>query len=255
MAERPPGVDLADRMYAPAARVVVDERVEPEPAPVARAAERHGDALGGGNQLVALASLELGGAEPDTAKPAAGVGMDRVGRRELQRLADRAADRDIGHDNAIWLERVFERGLTVCFEPYLHRVTDVAVCGTVGEALELAAPHTIHTDPRGAFRGIRLGPTQLEAGERDQLVTTAERVAVALRRAGYRGRFGLDAFVYDDAGSRRLHPLCEINPRWTFGHVATALGARFASTTLGFGPAPATAKVLIQSTRFTAWVG
>jgi hypothetical protein len=142
----------------------------------------------------------------------------------------------------------------VCFEPYLHRVADIAVCGTVGEALELAAPHTIHTDARGGFRGIGLGPTQLEAGERDQLVATAERVAVALRGAGYRGRFGLDAFVYDDAGSRRVHPICEINPRWTFGHVAVALGDRFASTTLGFGPAPAAAKVLIRSTRFTAWV-
>lgn len=166
-----------------------------------------------------------------------------------------AKGRAVGHDNAIWLERVFERGLTVCFEPYVHRVADVAVCGTIGEALELAPPHTIHTDARGAFRGIELGPTQLEAGERDQLGATAERVAEALRGAGYRGRFGLDAFVYDDAGTRRLHPLCEINPRWTFGHVATALGARFASTTLGFGPAPAAAKVLIQSTRFTAWVG
>ena len=161
---------------------------------------------------------------------------------------------EVGRDNAIWLERQFARGLTVCFEPYLHRVCDVAVCGVVADRTQLAPPHTIITDSRGGFRGIALGAAPLERHEYDRLVATAEDVARALRTAGYRGPFGLDAFVYDDVGSRRLHPICEINTRFTFGHVAKALGGRLGVAMLGFGEAPAGAKLLIQTTRFAAWV-
>ena len=37
---------------------------------------------------------------------------------------------------------------------------------------------------------------------------------------------------------RRFHPLCEINARHTFGHVAHALARRFGATRLGFGAPP-----------------
>ncbi|CAN5516769.1 hypothetical protein BH11MYX1_BH11MYX1_57820 [soil metagenome] len=213
-----------------------------------------GLALPGARELGSIGELEahLAGGGASASREHAWVCKAPFSSAGRQRCF--AKGREVGRDNTIWLERLFERGLTVCFEPYLHRVCDVAVCGVIGETPELAAPHTIHTDARGAFRGIALGPTHLEAGEHDQLVATAERVAGALRAAGYQGRFGLDAFVYDDAGRRCLHPICEINARWTFGHVAHALGARFGSTMLGFGPAPPAAKVLIQSARFAAWV-
>lgn len=161
---------------------------------------------------------------------------------------------EVGRDNAVWLERLFARGLTVCFEPYLHRVCDVAVCGVVEDRTQLAAPHTILTDLRGGFRGVELGPPPLEPHEYARLIATAEDVARALGSAGYRGPFGLDAFVYDDVGSRRLHSICEINTRYTFGHVAKALGDRLGVATLGFGEAPVGAKLLIESARFAAWV-
>jgi hypothetical protein len=57
------------------------------------------------------------------------------------------------------------------------------------------------------------------------LTATADRVAHALREAGYRGPFGIDAFRWRDAaGAVHLHPLCEINARLTFAHIAHALG-------------------------------
>lgn len=162
----------------------------------------------------------------------------------------------IGSDTRVWLERMFAKGLTLCFEPYMHRICDVAVCGVIGDEVRVDPPHAIVTDLRGAFRGIDLVHDHLTVGEHDQLIVTGERVAHALQQAGYRGRFGVDAFVYDDAGNRRLHPLCEINARYTFGHVAKALGQRFGTTRFGLTrDAPPGGRVLMaQEHVFTAWV-
>ena len=56
----------------------------------------------------------------------------------------------------------------------------------------------------------------------------------------------VDAFAYRDGdGTRRFHPLCEINARLTFGWIARALAARLGTRRLGFGPPPDGALVLI----------
>jgi hypothetical protein len=47
-----------------------------------------------------------------------------------------------------------------------------------------------------------------------------------LRKAGVRGPVGVDAFVYREGDGLRMQPLLEINPRWTMGRVALALGGR-----------------------------
>ena len=71
------------------------------------------------------------------------------------------------------------------------------------------------------------------------MLRIVERVRAVLDEQGYVGPFGVDAFV-DDAG--KLWPLCEINVRYTFGHVAHALGDLLgwgdASVALRFGDQP-----------------
>jgi hypothetical protein len=109
-------------------------------------------------------------------------------------------------------------------------------------------------DARGGFLGIDRSPPPLSPAEHARLAEVAAAVSAALVRAGYAGPFGIDAFVHAQDGERRLHPLCEINARHTFGHVARALGA----TRLGFGPeAPPGATVLIAPAAddpTTAWI-
>ena len=57
----------------------------------------------------------------------------------------------------------------------------------------------------------------------------ARRVAEALAGTGYRGPFGIDAYVHRNReGREALHPLGEINARLAFGHVARALAERLA---------------------------
>lgn len=144
------------------------------------------------------------------------------------------ANHTLAGEARVAAERLVALAGAVTVEPWLDRICDVAVCGAIGEEVRVEPPHAIHTDPRGGFRGIGLERPPLEAAEHDQLIVTAERVAHELQEAGYRGPFGVDAFVYRDRGERRLHPLCEINARYTFGHVARALGSRLGVTRLGF---------------------
>ncbi len=146
------------------------------------------------------------------------------------------------------------------FEPWLSRVVDVAACAHVDATGRVAIqpPHQLLTTDRGTFRGIDLAARVLEGAEHDILVMTVDTVGVALHQAGYVGPFGVDAFVHDDGAGRRLHPLCEINARYTFGHVARALAKRLGIRALAMGSnPPAGAIVLVapwRDERSAAWV-
>jgi hypothetical protein len=135
----------------------------------------------------------------------------------------------------------------VVVEPWLERVRDVGVAGFVGGPP--APPHQLLVDARGGFAGIDRREPELTSRERAELDATVAAADRALARAGYSGPFTVDAFVHADG----LHPLCELNARFTFGHVARALGA----DVLGFGLPPTGARVLVAPAAddpFTAWV-
>jgi hypothetical protein len=157
------------------------------------------------------------------------------------------------------LERLLAQFGTLMFEPWCDRICDAGVVGFVfAEGSFVAAPHGLVTDARGTFLGIDLATTGLVPAEAEYFSEIAHAVSRALDDAGYRGPFSVDAFVYRGPhGERMLHPLCEINARFTFGHVAHALGTRLGTTRLGFSsPPPDGATLLIApaSDGVTAWV-
>ncbi|MEO8548997.1 MAG: hypothetical protein ABI678_03470 [Kofleriaceae bacterium] len=156
-------------------------------------------------------------------------------------------------EHRVAASRLLERTGALTYEPWCDRVCDVAVCGIAGG--EVTEPHEIVNGPRGNFMGIELRPEVLSVGEHDQLVMTAERVAQRLYDDGYRGPFGIDAFVHLVAGERVIHPLCEINARHTFGHVARALGERFGARRLEFGrDPPPRSRLLVDAHGLKAWI-
>lgn len=57
-------------------------------------------------------------------------------------------------------------------------------------------------------------PEALSAGEQRALHQTFDHVAAALRKAGYSGPFGIDAFRHGSG----FHPLSEINARYSMGY-------------------------------------
>ncbi|HET9626846.1 MAG TPA: hypothetical protein VFP84_36045, partial [Kofleriaceae bacterium] len=158
------------------------------------------------------------------------------------------------------LARMFTRLGPLVFEPWLDRVADFGVCGRIvgRDDIELELPHRLRSDPRGGFVGIDLAPP----GDPDlvaALTATARAAAIRLTAAtGYRGPFAIDAFTYRDPhtpAAIRLHPLCEINARLSFGWIARGLARRLAISQLGFDPPPPGARVLITpgDDRVTAW--
>jgi hypothetical protein len=154
------------------------------------------------------------------------------------------------------IARMLARLGPLVFEPWLDRVADLGVCGEIGPGGEVTvlAPHRLITDPRGGFLGIELAEVEPAiAGPLEAVARDAAGLVAA--RTGYRGRFAIDAFVYRDGGAHRLHPLCELNARHSFGWIARALAGRLGIRRLGFDAPPPGAIVLIApgDDRVTAW--
>lgn len=236
----PPRADLG--WADPGARAMNDRRL------ALAVASELGCALPGARAIGSVAEL--------TAHLAAGGAAASERQRWVCKAAWTAAGRDrcFGEggapraDQATRIERLIAAAGAVVFEPWLDRVLDVGATGVVGAtgAVDTSPPHVLLADARGGFVGIQLAPPPaLTASERAQLERTVAAVGAALAARGYRGPFGIDGFVYRDGGGRALHPLCEINARHTFGHVARALGRRLGRSVLGFGPPAAGATVLI----------
>ncbi len=140
-------------------------------------------------------------------------------------------------------------------EPWCERLFDLGVCATVDHAGRLTAeePHSLLVDARGGFVGIDLAPPPLTPYERAVLDRAVIAAGAAIAKTGHTGPFAVDAFVYRDGSERRLHPLCEINARYSFGWVARAFAG---ITRLGFGAAsPGTTVVIAPgSDQVTAWI-
>ena len=150
-------------------------------------------------------------------------------------------------DQRTYAERLLARQGALVVEPWLDRRFDVAVCARLERGRVIAElPHTLLCEARGAFAGIDLAPPALTPPQRAQLDRAVEASGNALAGLGYEGPFTVDAFVW---GAGELHAPCEINARYSFGHVARALGA----SRLGFGPPPTGARVLVDSPLLTAW--
>lgn len=137
------------------------------------------------------------------------------------------------------------------FEPWMDRVRDLgfAGCITRGEVRVLGV-HASAVDPCGRFEGID-APLDPGRGDAAALVAVGRCVGSRLARAGYRGPFGVDAFLHRLGEREVLHPLGEINARLTFGHVAHALVERLGPLRLRLGSSaeagrPAAAIVLLS---------
>ena len=176
-----------------------------------------------------------------------------------------AAGRDRAHGSGasvtgelrVRLGRMLDRFGPLVFEPWLDRVADLGVCGEIAGdgAVTVEEPHRLVSDPRGGFLGIELDPA-IDRALAEPLQASARAAAAAVAaETGYRGPFAVDAFVYRDSGAHHLHPLCELNARYTFGWIARALARRLGIRRLGFAPPPPGATMLIRpgDDRVTAW--
>ncbi len=106
-------------------------------------------------------------------------------------------------------------------EPWVERTGDFGMHGwlDVDGALHRGIPTVQACDARGVWRESRpVRSLELSAEEAFDLTATVERVAEALRSAGYFGPFGVDAYRWRDRSGRvRFHSCSEINARYSMG--------------------------------------
>lgn len=186
-------------------------------------AEELGCALPGAREVASLADLDRAltdGPRSWVVKaPLSASGRSRYIEREGPALTDPRARRRV--------ERLFERHGPLFFEPWMERTEDFGVSALLGpDELRIVGVHRQSVDIKGQFAGIDV-EAALPAGDRTRLVETTEAVAAALRREGYVGPFGIDAWRYRrEDGEIVLNPLGEINARMTFGLVAWTVAGR-----------------------------
>lgn len=155
--------------------------------------------------------------------------------------------RTVSGEQRVYIGRLIDRFGAVVFEPWLDRVIDIGVCASLlaDGRVVAQAPHTLLSDSRGGFLGIDLRAPSLHPDDRLVLANAVEASGTALHGLGYTGPYTVDAFIYRDGDQQLLHPLCELNARHTFGHVARALANRIGTHVLGFGAPPPGAQILI----------
>ncbi len=192
-------------------------------------AEEIGCALPGARMVDSLAELERALRRTSGSwivkAPLSAAGRNRYLASNGAELSDPPARRRVA--------RLFAHHGPLLFEPWMERVEDFGVSALLaGSGLRIVGIHRQEVDRKGQFAGI-----DLEAGlfgkDRERLLETVERVAEALRRAGYVGPFGVDAWRYRrQDGVVALNPLGEINARMTFGLVAWTRAHRTAADLL-----------------------
>jgi hypothetical protein len=236
---RPPPVDLA--WAVDGARAVNDRRL------ALATAAAHGLALPGVRVIERVDDITPAG--PWVAKaPWTAAGRDRCHGDGTPTIEQRTR-----------IGRLLATFGSLVLEPWCDRIVDVGVCATVAPNGTVTShpPHALLVDRRGNFLGIDLAPPELADVERTQLAASVSAAGAALAAHGYRGPFAVDAFAYRDRdGTRRFHPLCEINARYSFGWVARGFGDQFGTTKLGFADPPVEASVLIApgAYRVCAWI-
>ena len=152
-----------------------------------------------------------------------------IGQREAVSLAALAPSSpvlvdvgaNVGKYTTSFLAQAPDSAHALLFEPWMDRIADYGCAAllTTNE-LRIAGIHRQHVDLKGQFAGIDL-QADLPERDRERFLEIVDGVAAALRREGYSGPFGVDAWTYRRAdGSIAFHPLGEINARMTFGLVA-----------------------------------
>jgi hypothetical protein len=162
--------------------------------------------------------------------------LNEAARRACPRAGDKwvvkspygfaARERVLGRGPAVegaqaaWAAKRLARGETLIFQPWLEVVREYGVVAEIARdgSHTILGVSDLQTNGAGTGTGYVLGraPSRERMKELEEI---ARVVCVRLYAEGYRGPVGVDAVEH--AGG--LHPLLEVNARYTMGFVAVAV--------------------------------
>ena len=126
-----------------------------------------------------------------------------------------------------WIRRALSQGGLLA-EPRVTRVLDVARHGWLARdgALTEGDLTRAEVDARGQWvTSAVCEEDRLSRNEIDAFTEVYHDTAEGLRAAGYFGPFGVDGYVWDDDGARRVQPRSDVNARYSMGW-AVGMGGR-----------------------------
>jgi hypothetical protein len=150
-----------------------------------------------------------------------------------------ARDRVLGRGPSLegaqgrWVERQLERGEQLIFQPWLEVIREYGIVLEIspdGDCL-VQGISDLQTNGAGTGKGYLLGRTASRP-RIIELERIAQTIGERLFKEGYYGPAGIDALEH----ARGLHPLLEINARYTMGFVAVAVENSLKPTTPIFWP-------------------
>lgn len=120
---------------------------------------------------------------------------------------------------AVWAAKRLARGEALVFQPWLEVLREYGVVAEVGRdgSHRVLGVSDLQTNGAGTGTGYVLGrpPTAARMAELEEV---ARVVCARLHAEGYHGPVGIDALEHTGG----LHPLLEVNARYTMGFVALA---------------------------------
>ncbi len=124
-------------------------------------------------------------------------------------------------EDRAWISASLRGGDGLSVEPWVEREADFALHGYVGTdgQCTLGQPTAQVVTEQGAWYTTSLAPSgALSEKEVSLLQSEGKRTAEALRRAGYFGPFGIDAFRWKSPDGRvHFQPRIEVNARYSMG--------------------------------------
>lgn len=180
--------------------------------------------------------VELGIAQPGARAASAFEELQEAVARACPQAEDKwvvkspfgfaARDRVLGRGKAlegpqaVWCRRRFARGETLIFQPWLEVIREYGVVLEISSAGEcrIHGFSDLQTNGAGTGKGYLLGrpPAPRRVAELEEI---ARLVGERLFAEGYSGPVGIDALEHKGG----LHPLLEVNARYTMGFVALAV--------------------------------
>lgn len=162
--------------------------------------------------------------------------LNEAARRACPRAGDKwvvkspygfaARERVLGRGPAVegaqatWVLKRLARGETLIFQPWLEVLREYGVVASIARdgSHTILGVSDLQTNGAGTGTGYVLGrpPTP---GRMSELESVASAVCRRLHAEGYFGPVGIDAIEH----ARGLHPLLEVNARYTMGFIAVAV--------------------------------
>ena len=180
--------------------------------------------------------VELGVAIEGAATVSTLEELNEAARRACPRAGDKwvvkspygfaARERVLGRGPAVdgaqatWALKRLARGETLIFQPWLEVLREYGVVASVARdgSHTILGVSDLQTNGAGTGTGYVLGRPP-SPGRMSELESIASAVCRRLHAEGYHGPAGVDAIEH----ARGLHPLLEVNARYTMGFIAVAV--------------------------------